>query len=258
MKGLRILAWAMVCAMVLVGCSSNGNEEPTERHVVGNTEIMPENVLQLGESFTFDKFLGEGTLECKVTKAWLVEEESQCPAEESFCLTGLLAFPGGINSASTYHYNEWFTEGGAFDLGARVLMVEISVTNVDAEGWLDNGIYEGDFGFFANPYLFYAYCPITAVDLTELWGEGEHESFRDMGQCIYFSEMGEYSQDDLDTMGNEEMAIEIKPGETVTYTLGFGVDGDTEGQAMDFSKVWVAVSGTLEVDDGIFIDTKLG
>lgn len=258
---LVVLAWVTACAILLGGCGTVNDApdtEPTERRVEGNTEIMPQNVIQIGESFSFYPQKADGELRCTVTKVWVVEEQSQCPPEESFALTGLWAYPEGDSVGRIYRYNEWFAEGGAFDLGARFLMVELSVTNVDAVAWLDDGTTTGSSGWFTNPYLFYAYAPIFAADLSVVQGEEGREYFSGGGELYYFSEMGKYSEDDLETVGIETYGIEILPGETVTYTLGYGVSGNPGGQTMDLSKLWLAVSGTMDVDEGIFIDTKLG
>lgn len=261
MKVLKIMAWVTACAILLSGCGVLGgtsDTEPTERRVEGNTEVLPQNVIQIGESFPCTAFQGEGSLQCAVTKVWILDEQSQCPSEENFYLTGLHAYSEGDPNGRLYRYDEWFTEGGAFDLGARLLMVELSVTNVDAEAWLDDGTNKGDIGWFTNPYLFYAYCPIKTADLSVLEGPEGYECFAGIGECVYFSEMGKYSEDDMNTVGYEPMAIEIKPGETVTYTLGYNISGDSGGQMRNFSTLWLAVSGTMDVDEGIFIDTKLG
>lgn len=57
-------------------------------------------------------------------------EQSQCPPEEKFLDPWALVFQDG--KEVSVKYEEWFTDGGAFDLGAQLLLVDLTVTNVDA------------------------------------------------------------------------------------------------------------------------------
>lgn len=259
MKVFGMLACVMACAVLLGGCQAFNDQsgtEPTERRVEGNTEIKPQNVIQIGESFSLRPMKAEGELRCTVTKVWIVEEQSQCPAEDAFDLTGLWAYPPGDSVGRIFWYKEWFTEGGAFDLGARVLMVELSVTNVDAVAALDDGTMTSP-GWFLDPYLFYAHDPIQTADLSVIQGPEGHEYFSGVGENIYFSEQGKYGQDDLETPGIETFGIKIPPGETVTYTLGYCVHGEPDGKVRDLSSLWLSVGADHDVKTGVFIDTKL-
>ena len=243
--------------ILLAGCDAVHvpQGEVEEEFVRDNTEVMPEHVIQIGDEFEYTPAANvEGHFLCRVTDVRVVQDEAECPPPELWLDTWLVALVDG--EEVRYEYEEWFTEGGAYDHGCRVILVEVSMTNVDAESRLHDGTYLG--GPFKDPYLFTAYNVVKLVDLSSVQSlGGEHHSYLDYRQG-HFSFLRPDSEDDLETNGNEQHAIRIAPGETVSFTLGFSLDAEQEGEARDLSQLMLSVGANTSAKEGVFIDPKLG
>lgn len=263
----RLLSLFVIIALLLSGCSvvDMPLTEPTQRVISGNTTILPKNVLQIGDSFEVYPDLADGHFICTVTDVRVVSEQSQCPPVEQFYLPYL----GGVVDGKDYfyQYDEWFTEGGPFDQGTRLVLVDLTVTNVDAVAWLDNGMNNSECGYYWHDYAFPSHQFVYLMDLTKVYGYGDDRYYQNEGEFIYYSRRGEYlEQVDLteeeitDSLGNEETAIAVKPGETVSFTIGYGVHGEPDGTPVDLSLRWLCISEMERfngVNYGVFIDTKL-
>lgn len=241
----------LIFALFLSGCdigSTRSEYVPTDQTQQKGTLVLPENVIQIGDSFEFYPGKADGHFICTVTDVRVVTEQSECPVIDS----SLWGYVDG--EEVLYQYEEWFVTGGAFDRGARIILADITVTNVDAVAWLDNGTFNEDCGWFNDPYAFYAFDFIEIADLTSFDGAGYS------GPCsVYFSREGEYREEnDPSTIGVETSAIQILPGQTVSYTLGFPVHGEKGGVSADLSAQWLCVGVDKNVNTGIFIDTALG
>ena len=252
--------WAVVCCLVtilLAGCDTvqGPQGEVDEEFVWDNTEVMPEHVIQIGDEFEYTPATNvEGHFLCRVTDVRIVQDEAECPPPELWLDTWLVALVDG--EEVRYEYEEWFTEGGAHDHGCRVILVEVSMTNVDAESRLHDGTYSG--GPFKDPYLFTAYNVVNLVDLSYVQSlGGAHHNFHRYG-LGYYSFRRPVSEDDWDTLGNEHQAIRITPGETVSFTVGFLLHADPEGGIRDLSQLMLSVGANTSAKEGVFIDPKLG
>lgn len=248
--------------LLLSACSNPGEPQPGAeggwQHRENDGQIVPKNVISMGEAFEVYPMKADGHLLCTVTGVRLVTEETECPPREHFPEPPLLSATVDGDSVN-YEYEEWFTEGGAFDQGCRIMLVDVTVTNVDAVAWLDNGTSNSDRGLFLDPYAFYAYHITNMVNLEQVISQSGDVCFA-LAHAFCFSEAGKYSEDIRETMGYEPGAIQILPGQTVTYTLGYPVHTNTDGSTPDPSNLWLCVHGgeTSRVETGIFIDTKLG
>ena len=249
---------ALFCLVLVMLSGCHLKETVTESGNISqkNDGVMPEQVLQIGDSFDYTPFKATGHLSCKVTNVRVVTEAAECPPKEFFSEDMIWAMVDG--ESIEYEYEEWFTEGGAFDHGGRLLLADLTVTNVDAHMRLDNGTFY-ETGDFLDPYLFYGYYVVTLADLTriEASGDGSHQNYTNHS-TDYYSYMGQFfTEDNPDSIGYEPYAIRIAPGETVKYTVGFLLDTDEEGNPKDLSKQWLCVGAYADVKEGIFIDTAL-
>lgn len=209
----------------------------------------------MGESFEVELTRGTGHFLCTVTGARILTDESQLSLDDPEQLMEggkLIAIEDG--EGITFPYEEWFTEGGAFDHGCRLILIDLSVTNVDAKGWLAS---DDPWGFFNDPYAFYAYDFVYFANLsryTEVAGQYEFGN----ENCFYFDKTGDYCPEDiLPTIGIEPYAIQILPGQTVTYTLGYGIPTDQEGNPYKLSDLMAVVKANANAETGIFIDLAL-
>lgn len=259
----RVFAFLLLLVFALAGCESVGTvlEDPTEPMIENNTKILPKNYIQFGDSFEYYPQSSDGHFECSVTDVQLVTEQSQCPAEDKFLYVRSVGFVDG--EPREFEYDEWFTEGGAFDLGTRLVLVDLTVTNVDAVAWLDNGTFNGDCGYFRDEYAFAINDIIQLMDLTRVFGEKADQYYHGLGGFAYFSRAGEFEEEDiLDTIGHEKFALKILPGETISFTVGYLVDGSEDGKPRDFSTTALCVvgsgNGIGQVYTSTFIDPKLG
>lgn len=268
--------WLLIIALVVIGIVSalkdirapQSGPEKTDMTSVDLAE--PKNIIQIGDSFECCPDRAEGHLLCTVTDVRLVTEESQCPPKEAFCGNDVLSVHGSENERpKDYRYEEWFVEGGAFDQGAGILLVDISVTNVDAVAWFSDGTFTATTGYFHDSDAFHAYSFVTTADMSkvEKWPDGSQVVSDWLTRLIYFSRTGEYNSEELhDTPGQELYALQIPIGQTVSFTLGYSIDGYQNGAAPDLSDLWFTVQpgrnitteGLRNLETSIFIDTKLG
>lgn len=264
----RIFPLVLAAAMLLSGCAEGGGEPivttagDTDKYVeYNNTTVFPENVLQIGETFDYYPDQADGHFECTVTDVWVVSEQSQCPPKEDFYWDDLWSAAYVDGEWVKFEYEEWFTENGVFDYGAQIIMVDMTVKNIDAVAWLDNGTYYGDCGYFNDEYAFRCSNILYLTDLSVLYGPIDKYYGNEM--LDYFSKQGEFAEEDIpDTLGTETYAFRLMPGETTSFTIGFFINGGEDGKPADLSLRWLNIVnvGTPwnTVAEGLFIDTNLG
>lgn len=240
---------------------NDGPENTAGTRVQGNTTIMPENVIQMGDVFEYYPAKATGHFLCTVTGARIVTEESELPLSDKIYNDWLFHYIDG--EEIEYNYPEWFTEGGAIDQGCRILMIDLTVTNVDAEAVVDKGGSSADRGWFYDPYAFYAPHFGSPVDLTNLTisniSDEEVNHFYSGLECLYFSRRGEFSETDIrDSLGIDDRAIKVSPGQTVSFTLGFAVNTNFDGSPKDVSMLMFCINSDRSAERGTFVDLKLG
>ena len=252
MKTKPIVLFLAVCILInlLTACTWTSDIDETYGEVItkNNARIMPENVIQMGESYEFSTMQADGHFLCTVTGARLVTKQSECPPKEWFDTE----FEVTLDTLDQqYPYDEWFTEDGAFEQNCRLILVDISVTNVDAQSWLDNGTFTAGCGWFADSNLFYAYDFGKLADLDTIITQNNADQYMATG-ALGFSRFGEYA-DDLNTKGYEPSAIRIPPGETVSFTLAY-----PHNTSKELSSRMLCVSLDTGAENGIFVDLKIG
>lgn len=254
------LVLLLTLSLLLPGCELVDRTvgKSTSPATNSNTAVLPKNYIQIGDSFDYYPDLADGHFECTVTDVRIISEQSQCPPEKQFTVPWACGVKNG--KEITFEYDSWFTEGGAFDLGARLILVDLTVTNVDAVAWLDNGLLNEDCGYFCDAYAFPTNQIVTLVDLSDVQGIDPDRYYFGQG-AEYFSLAGEFAEEDIpNTLGTENFAIKIMPGETSSFTIGYIVNGGEDGQPRDPSRWWLGIgnSGGYYVEHGRFIELNLG
>lgn len=230
-----------------------GSPEERQGRDQHNTEIMPETVLQLGESYDYFPLGATGHLRCTVTAARAITSSDDCPPCDMFSFDLLCATENG--KTLNFRYPEWFTEGGAIDHGCHIIMVDVTVTNVDAVGTVYDGTDACE-GEFSDPTAFTSYFVANLVDLSDVYSDPQGYSFTPCS-FAYFSLLGQYSEDIADTPGDEAKAIQIAPGETVSYTLGYLVHANRDETPKDLSMLMLCGGNDAYAETGTFIDLCL-
>lgn len=150
------------------------------------------NFLELGESFE-ESFGTDGRLVYTVKSASVSQSaEDGCFVEDAHVTVDGVSY---INP-------DFITSDGLIS-GASLVLLELEVQNVDA----DNA------GMYDEPYVFRADSIVTLADLSKK-SRGPY-SYID---AAYFSLLNGRSE--------HSMAYELKPGESITFTLGFLVGSD--------------------------------
>ena len=286
---LAAIAWLLIVSLVFMGIWPSVQENILQPYLSGErqetgpnaatgsgqsgnqiTEFTPRNVIELGDSFEYYPHMAEGHFLCTVTGVRIVTEADQClPKEAFFDDTFLRVYPGANEKPKSYRYEEWFTEGGAYDQGARIVLVDLTVTNVDAVAWLSDGTLTGTDGYYhdCDAFLAYSFVGTANMSTAEELPDGRRIVGDWQERLIYYSRAGEYYPEELhDTSGQELFALQIPIGHTVSFTLGYASAGIQNEPSMDPSDMWltaspgrnVAAQGVGDLDRSIFIDTKLG
>ena len=265
--------WTLVKDLVWINHTQQDDLTATDSQNLkfpSSVTVDPQNTIQIGDSFECYPNRAEGHFLCTVTDVQLVTEADQCPPKEAFCdNVSLLVHSGYDEGPKVYQYEDWFIEGGAFDQGARIMLVDITVTNVDAVALLSDGTLTETDGYFHDCDAFHSYSFVTTADMSkaEEWPDGSRVVNDWMTTLIYYSRAGEYYPEELhDTPGQELYALQIPIGKTVSFTLGYSIDGHQNGTAPELSDLWLVVhpgrnittEGLRNLETSIFIDTKLG
>ena len=265
--------WTLVKDLVWINHTQQDDLTATDSQNLkfpSSVTVDPQNTIQIGDSFECYPNRAEGHFLCTVTDVQLVTEADQCPPKEAFCdNVSLLVHSGYDEGPKVYQYEDWFIEGGAFDQGARIMLVDITVTNVDAVAWLSDGTLTETDGYFHDCDAFHSYSFVTTADMSkaEEWPDGSRVVNDWMTTLIYYSRAGEYYPEELhDTPGQELYALQIPIGQTVSFTLGYSIDGHQNRTAPELSDLWLVVhpgrnittKGLRNLETSIFIDTKLG
>ena len=248
------------CAAPLTNPTDSDNSKvPTADTIIhcDDIKVFPKNVIQMGVPFEYYPGYADGHMMCTVTGARVVTEQSEAPPRSWFG-------PEPILSASdnTHHsYDNWFVEGGAFDKNCRVIVVDVTLTNVDAVAWLNNGVYDENCGYFNDQYTFSATRVIQIADLSRvIYGIGSPRYITTTQNG--FSRFGEYSDDVIETTGTETYAVRLLPGETISYSLVFPVNAyaleKKDGSLKSFSIFMACPSAAADSEEDVFIDLKLG
>lgn len=217
---------------------------------VYNDTVKPKNYIALGEEYEFYPSMADGHFRCSVTNARIMTKE-ECPPKEMLVSDSLMA------KDRAYPYEEWFTEDGAYAQGCRVILVDVTVRNVDAVAWLASGENPG---LFEDPYAFYLYSVVGIADTSQLYEDEEtgNRTYAFTGDFSYFSLLGQYDGEDGSHIpGIVAYGTRLLPGESISFTLGYSVHTNPDGSPRDMSQLVLCTSKDADVETGVFIDMGL-
>lgn len=215
-----------------------------------NAQLLPENVIGMGELFEYTPPGAEGTMRCRITDARVVHSAAECPPE------ALIQEGWFWDETGRIPYENWFTEGGAYDQGCRIVLIELELTNVDAKASVSDGSLGSTDGFFRDPYAFLAYDVIQLADLSKPYEMPDNVDYREYW-FSYYSGYGQYApEDDPDTIGVEPFVVKVEAGQTVCYTLGFLLQGE-DGKTVDLPMLRATRGADSDTKTGLFIELEL-
>ena len=212
-KRILGLVLALVVAL-LPGCTAGGSQQ-------GIT--LP---------YTFET---EGTRSGKwvrtIERYWVVTNIADLPEAGGIRDDGLYdaAFYDEDGSCYSLRYpDELLMEDGSFAGGAYLLMVELTITNVDGVNWTSEDLHEDGRpkGLLPDPYIVSAEVGICASNMKTAL----------VSSYAYSSEL--YSVDFAGACGRE---IRILPGETKTVIVGFFIGDDWEtAEPYELEKLYIS------------------
>ena len=252
MRRMIALMAAVLLALSMTACDEEdvlGGDPDTIRPVYNDT-VKPKNYISIGDTYEYYPGCADGHFLCKVTDVRIMTE-SECPPKEMLDSDTL------VGKDKEYGYDEWFTEDGAYANDCRVILVDVTVENVDAVAWLASADPQGH---FEDPYAFYVYSVVGISDISQLYEDEEtgRQSFTYTGYQNYFSLRGQYDGDSGNNVpGILDYATQLLPGESVSFTVGFPVHVNYDGSPKDLSKLVLCVNLDAGVETGVFIDMGL-
>ena len=214
---MRFLVGVLIVTLVLSACAAPAGQ---------NEVKLP---------YTFE---GEGTRSGSwvrtIERYWVVTNIADLPEAGGIRDDGLYSAPfyAEDGSCDSLQYpDELLMEDGSFAGGAYLLMVEITITNIDAVNWCVEDLDERGIpkGAYPDPYTTGAGISIARTNL-----ETRDPSY------AYSSEL--YSVKYEGACGRE---IRVLPGETKTVIVGFFVGEDHEtSEPYELSKLYIYANGT--------------
>ena len=190
-------------------------------------EELEDNILCIGDHFSLYPSYATGHLDCRVTSAGFVTDEADCPRDWLTTESYLNIYD---EEHGPYYYDEWFLPGGPLEQGARLVRIELEITNVDAVANVQEGSFHPDVCNvrYKEPDLFDGFGLLSIADLSTMDKEGNFSYYH----TALFSETGKYSsEDDRETMGDERYALKLAPGETKYITIIFSIPSTYEQTA---------------------------
>lgn len=192
-------------------------------------EELVDNIIGIGDTFSIYPTEATGHMDCKVISARFVNDEADCPREWLLEGSYLQIYDA---EHSPYYYDEWFPAGGPLEQGARLVRIELEVTNIDAVANVQEGAFNpvGCDALYREPDLFDGYNLLVMTDLATMDTLGNSHWYH----AALFSENGKhFSEDDLETIGNECLALKIAPGETKQISLIFPIPSTEQQTARE-------------------------
>lgn len=249
-RNLLVITAGILVPLILSACGKEGESEPTR--IRDNTEVMPQNVIQLGDDYEYTPVDVTGHFLCKITDARIITDPEDCPPKEYMESSNLRATVDG--ERVRFPYEEWFTEGGAYDHGCRLVMVELTVTNVNAQSPVST---EANPEGYNDPYRFAPHNFVRLINLADLSGNDEYQSYQKIF-CNFCSPHMDAPEDDPATDGQENVSFRVQPGETVTFTMTFPLNTNQDGTTPELSMLMLSSGANTDVETGLFIDLELG
>ena len=217
-------------------------------------EKLVDNIIGIGETVPVYDEEFTGHLELTVTEARFVTSPTDCPKEWMYEYATLYAPPEEADDST---YDHWFLPNGPLGRGAKLVRLEVSITNVDAVAKVQVGnefdannvtgfFYEDD--FFPHNFL------IHLTDLSEMDADGNLRRFQVEGH----SDVGKFVlEDNPNTIGTDNMALKIPLAQTVQVSMIFPVSTKDNGTARNPGYLFGVVKGK-EIDaPRTYIDLNL-
>lgn len=239
-----------VLSVLLSGCDKEGGTvlapepDPEKAGFSANYGSLQE--IEVGTPFTYiNSRRFTGTMECTVTDVRVVTEESQCPPEEWF-FSSLSVINMETGWSEGVERNEWFTEGGAFDQGCRILVVDVTLKNIDAEGLPDDAG-----GISDDPTAFEMTYIMNMVDTgIVLNGSGDYPTYQGYSE-MGFSQLNQFIPDEyVDSWDPfihwDSNAVQLPKGETVSFSLCYPIYQNNDGSPKDFSKLAIIANESID------------
>ena len=144
-------------------------------------------------------------------------------------------------------FPSFILDDGSFVEGAKLVMVDVTVTNVDAKMRTqkdadENGKGGGD---YIDPYVFrvdsllgFADTKETTDAISAFGGVSSTGNYPQLNAC-YFSLLNECEE--------HSSAFRLEPGETMTYTVGIVVGNNQDGSERDLSAIVVRVASAKHI-----------
>lgn len=232
MKYLILLVSILLCfSLMLSGCDVNPITDPEATGpeatgIVTNESAFEE--LEIGSTFLYHDPYSTGSLQCTVTDAWLVTNQSECPPSDWF-FSPLATIEDG--KAAICNYEDWFTPGGAFEQGCRIVVVDVTIKNVDAQ----SSLYE-------DPTIFSMTDVLKLIDMNLPISTNDKASTYQGYLEIGFSLLNQFVPEEeivsLDPyVHSDSCYVQLPPGESVSFNLCFPVFQNDDGSVKDFSQL---------------------
>lgn len=144
-------------------------------------------------------------------------------------------------------FPSFILDDGSFVEGAKLVMVDVTVTNIDAKMRTqkdadENGKGGGD---YTDPYVFrvdsllgFADTKETTDAISAFGGVSSTGNYPQLNAC-YFSLLNECEE--------HSFAFRLVPGETMTYTVGIVVGNNQDGSERDLSAIVVRVASAKHI-----------
>ena len=158
--------------------------------------------------------------------------------------------------AELVYREDWFTEGGAFDQGCRILVVDVTLKNIDAEGLpLEQG------GYHKDPTVFDMAAIMNLVDTSIVYNDdGDYPTYQrsiEMGFSLlnqFIPEEDIVSEDPF--IHNDSNKVQLPKGETVSFSLCYPVTQYDDGSPRKLSPL-ALLANDLAGDEVYIIPLKL-
>ncbi len=176
-----------------------------------------------------------GSLECEIVDAWITDDVNELGVGNFHPLDSSLSIAGDPEPTEVY-YPDFIQADGQLIEGAFVLVLDLSVKNIDAsnETFDAEGNKEAWCG---DPYLFSAYNLIYLKDIskndTSIWPA-------DFYSCLNSCQQNEY-------------AFYLEPESNITLRLGFLLEHDLKNELSSI----IATTNYDQYPDGVWFDLDL-
>lgn len=191
-----------------------------------------------------DSMIKKGKLDCLITDIKVISNISEIENTNGFVNDAEVT----VSNYGTLRYPDFITDNGMFVNGVYLLVVDVYVSNIDAVCYttqekLENG---STLGIYDNPYLFRADFLFYLQDVHDGEDGIVYEDSSGL-QHIYIPSWGIDYYSNLGDGPGDPVSYELKPGESISFSVGFLVSDISMGGAMHFDALYLTeVVGSVE------------